>query len=53
MNYLIAHLGKPTTLYREQVKLYLLQIKDPTGENLNPAQEDAEKKVIINKNSIL
>lgn len=53
MNYLIAHLGKPTTLYREQVKLYLLQIKDPPGENVNLTQEDAEKKVIINKNSIL
>lgn len=55
MNYLVTHLEKPITLYKEQIKLYLYfrLIKDPNAENLHLIQKDAEKKVIINKNGIL
>lgn len=54
MNYLVTHLEKPITLYKEQkLYLYFRLIKDPNGETLHLIQEDAEKKVIINKNAIL
>lgn len=55
MNYLVTHLEKPITLYKEQIQLYLYfrLIKDPNAENLHLIQKDAEKKVIINKNGIL
>ena len=55
MNYLVTHLEKPIILYKEQIKLYLYfrLIKDPNGETLHLIQEDAEEKVVINKNAIL
>lgn len=55
MNYLVTHLEKPITLYKEQIQLYLYfrLIKDPNAETLHLIQKDAEKKVIINKNGIL
>lgn len=51
MNYLVTHLEKPITLYKEQIKLYLYfrLIKDPNAETLHLIQKDAEKKVIINR----